>query len=158
GGLDPRIFHTSNLLYHAITGVLVHTVIRHLGASPSAALTGALIFAVHPVQTDSVTYAAGRRDILCGLFYAAGFLAYLRYRDRRPAGPLVAAIASYVLALLAKEMAITLPLVCLAFDKFAMARESAPSTFSSTVDDEDSEQSRRPQMRGASERTRRRSG
>lgn len=127
GGLDPRVFHLSNLVYHALTALTVGALVEAAGASPGAALAGALVFAVHPVQTDAVTYAAGRRDILCGLFFAAGFLAYLRYRESKRRLMLAAAAAAYLLAILAKEMAITLPLVCLSYDRFASARAAAAS-------------------------------
>ncbi len=157
GGLDPRVFHLTNLVYHATTTLLVHAVLARTGASPAAAATGALLFAVHPIQTESVTYAAGRRDILCALFFTAGFLAYLRYRESRRRSAMFAALSCYVLALLAKEMAITLPLVCFLYDRFSMARASAPSS-ADAVRDERSEQPRPVQLQGASERTRRRSG
>lgn len=111
-GMDPRAFHLSNVLYHGVTVLLVHAVVGRLGATPAAALAGALVFAVHPVQADAVTYAAGRRDVLCGLFYAAGVLAFLGWRRTGRAGSLVLAALAYVLAILAKEMAITLPAVC----------------------------------------------
>jgi len=126
GGLDPRVFHLSNLVYHAITVLLVHGVLEGVGASPAAAFGGALLFAVHPLQADAVTYVSGRRDVLCGLFFAAGFLAYLRYRERKTRTALAVTLTSYVLALLAKEMAITLPLVCLAYERFARRRAGAP--------------------------------
>ncbi|MBI3769314.1 MAG: tetratricopeptide repeat protein [Deltaproteobacteria bacterium] len=128
GGLDPRVFHLGNLVYHAVTVLLVRAVVERAGASPWAAAAGALLFAVHPVQTDAVTYAAGRRDILCGLFFAAGFLAYLHYRERKSRVALMMALTSYVLAILAKEMALTLPIVCFVYERFAMARAGAPST------------------------------
>jgi tetratricopeptide (TPR) repeat protein len=122
GGLDPRVFHASNLVYHALTVLLVHAILARVGASPVAAFVGALIFAVHPVQTDAVTYAAGRRDILCGLFFAAGFLAFLHYRATRSRRALAAAAIAYLLAILAKEMAVTLPLVCFVYELFSRSR------------------------------------
>jgi tetratricopeptide (TPR) repeat protein len=128
GGLDPRVFHLSNLVYHAVTVLLVRAVVERAGASPWAAAAGALLFAVHPVQTDAVTYAAGRRDVLCGLFFAAGFLAYLHYRQRKSRFALMMVLTSYVLAILAKEMAITLPIVCFLYERFATARAGAPRT------------------------------
>jgi tetratricopeptide (TPR) repeat protein len=122
GGMRPRIFHVANVTYHALTVLLVCAALQAAGASPWAAAAGALLFAVHPVQTDAVTYAAGRRDVLCGLFYVAGFLAFLRWRARPRPLLLVAGVAAGVLAVLAKEMAVTLPLACLAFDRFAGSR------------------------------------
>lgn len=119
GGMGPRIFHLSNIAYHAITVLLVCAMLQASGASLWAAAAGALLFAVHPVQTDAVTYAAGRRDVLCGLFFAAGFVAYLRLRRGGGAIALGSAVAAYVLAILAKEMAVTLPLVCVLFDRWS---------------------------------------
>ena len=115
-GLDPRMFHLTNVLYHGVTVLLVATVVTRLGATPAAAIVGALVFAVHPVQADAVTYAAGRRDVLCGLFYAAGVLAYLGWRRTGRVSSLVLAASAYVLAILAKEMAITMPVVCVLVD------------------------------------------
>jgi Flp pilus assembly protein TadD len=126
GGMDPRVFHLGNVVYHAIAVCLVAATTAELGASLPAALAGALVFAVHPVQTDAVTYAAGRRDVLCGLFYALGVLAYTRHRRSGRAAPLVLAGAAYVLAILAKEMAVTLPLVCLAIDRWERGGAARP--------------------------------
>ncbi len=126
GGMDPRVFHVANVVYHAATVLAVAALARALGAGPPAALVAAFVFALHPVQTDAVTYAAGRRDVLCGLFYVLGVLAYLAYRTRGRASALALAAGAYVLAILAKEMAVTLPLVCIAIDRWAR-RGLAPS-------------------------------
>ncbi len=121
-GMDPRAFHVGNILYHGLAVLLVYALLVGLGAAPPGALVGALVFAVHPVQADAVSYAAGRRDVLCGLFYALGVVAYLRYRRTgRPASLALAAVAS-VLAILAKEMAITLPLACVLVDRWERRR------------------------------------
>lgn len=118
GGLDPRVFHLTNVAYHAVTVLLVATLLAGLGASPAATVLGALVFAVHPVQTDAVTYVSGRRDVLCGLFYVLGVLAYLRHRRDGGVGALVLAFVAYVLAILAKEMAVTMPVACLLADRW----------------------------------------
>ena len=118
GGMSPRVFHVSNLLYHGAAVLTVATLLGAIGASPSGVLAGALVFAVHPVQADAVSYAAGRRDVLCGLFYALGVVAFLRYRRDGRLVDVGLAAAAYVLAILAKEMAITLPVVCLVLDRW----------------------------------------
>jgi hypothetical protein len=118
GGMDPRVFHASNVAYHGATVLAVASVLAAIGASVPAAAAGALVFAVHPVQVDSVAYAAGRRDVLCGLFYALGVLAFLRYRRSGRLRDVALAAGAYVLAILAKEMAITLPAACLLLDRW----------------------------------------
>lgn len=125
GGMHPRVFHVANVVYHAAAALLLLALLGTLGASPPAVLAGALVFAVHPVQVDAVSYAAGRRDVLCGLFYALGVLAYLRHRQHGGAGPLVVAGLAYVLAILAKEMAITMPVVAVLADRWLTRREPA---------------------------------
>jgi hypothetical protein len=122
GGLDPRVFHLTNVAYHAGTVLLVATLLARLGTSPGATIFGALVFAVHPVQTDAVTYVSGRRDVVCGLFYVLGVLAYLRHRRDGGAGALVLAFVAYVLAILAKEMAVTMPVACLLADRWLARR------------------------------------
>jgi len=124
GGMNEWIFHLSNVIYHAITVLLVHAVLRRLGASGWGAMAGALVFAVHPLQTESVTYASGRRDVLCGLFFVAGFLAFLRARARGSWLALMGAGTAWGLAVLTKEMAATLPLICILVHGFERKRET----------------------------------
>jgi Tfp pilus assembly protein PilF len=115
-GLNPAGFRAFNILYHALNGVLVFTVLRTiLGVTRPAFLT-ALLFIVHPVQTESVAYISGRRDLLFTLFYLTGFYGFVRYRATGRVRFLCLAGISYYLGLLSKEMAITLPLLCLAYD------------------------------------------
>lgn len=128
GGMEPWIFHLSNVVYHGVAVLLVFAVLEAAGASPVAAAAGALLFAVHPVQTDAVTYASGRRDVLCGLFFAAGFLAFLAHRRTGSTGMMIAAVVAFLLAILSKEMAVTLPLVCVAWVRFAGGRDVVPGS------------------------------
>lgn len=140
GGMNPWIFHFNNLLYHWITACLVFFVslriVRDLRFRSSsnddelipgwcwqAALCTTLLWALHPVQTDAVTYISGRRDLLSTLFFLVGFLAFLIVRMdgkgmRTGRRVLVIAIAffAYMLGMASKEMAVTLPLVMFAYD------------------------------------------
>jgi hypothetical protein len=82
-----------------------------------AAWAAAALFAMHPAHTVAVSWISGRTDVLATVFYAAAFYFYLRSReapDGRPRTALLApACLAFALALLAKEMAITLPAVVL---------------------------------------------
>lgn len=83
----------------------------------------ALLWALHPIQTESVTYISGRRDILSGLFFFLGLYAFLVLRTdgstmgivRRGVWGVVVALA-YGLGMLSKEMAATLPVVMFCYD------------------------------------------
>ena len=115
-GRDPVGFHVSNLIYHTLSGLFAYLIAARLLRQHLAALFVAILFLVHPVQTDAVTYLSGRRDILCGLFYLLGFYAFLRYRDTNLRRYLGLALLAYLLGLSSKEMAVTLPLLCLTYD------------------------------------------
>lgn len=84
-----------------------------------AAFFIALAFAVHPVQTESVTYVNGRPELLAGFFFLAGLLCYRQSQLSRP--PLCfyfwAGLCScYVLGLISKEHSVTLPLAVFLYD------------------------------------------
>ena len=91
--MQPWVFHLSNLLYHWITACFVFLVALRLTNAPARSTRAietmamaarhfiAFLWALHPVQTDAVTYIAGRRDILGGLCLFAGLWAYLRFRS-----------------------------------------------------------------------------
>lgn len=104
-------FHVFNLACHALNTLMVWALLRRWpGAPAQAALAAALIFALHPVQSEAVTYISGRSVSLMALFYLAALLAWLRpdaggdTRWRSIAAPLL-----FVAALATKETAWTLP-------------------------------------------------
>jgi tetratricopeptide (TPR) repeat protein len=113
--LKPWGFRLTNILLHLLAALLVAAVGRHL-AGRYAGVGASLIFALHPLQAEAVTYISGRRDVLFGVLTLLGLWLFLRYRasGRRWLAPAIVAV--YLLALGAKEMAITLPLVCLVYD------------------------------------------
>ena len=110
-GSRPFGFHLTNVLIHAGNVILVFLLIRRFTVRPRMAFLAALIFAVHPMQTDSVSYISGRRDVLFALFYLAAFHAYLRYRASRSRAFFALFLGFWALSLMSKEMAVSLPLV-----------------------------------------------
>jgi tetratricopeptide (TPR) repeat protein len=115
-GEKPWAYHLMNLVYHGLCGWFVFRLARRLLGSPMAGAAAALLFLAHPIATEAVAYISGRRDLLTTLFFLWGMHAYVRYRDVGGRWRLVGFFACYVLGMLAKEMAITLPLCCLLFD------------------------------------------
>jgi tetratricopeptide (TPR) repeat protein len=103
-------------------------------------LFAALLFAVHPLRVESVAWITERRDVLCGLFYLLAILAYVHaYEPDRPIQRKYYwfCLASFVLALLSKEIAVTLPALLLFLDVYPLHR--LPATPSRWVE---------PQVRG----------
>jgi Tfp pilus assembly protein PilF len=138
-GIEPWIFHLTNVFYHWVTAFLVFLVTLRLSNGGSSLRDGddadpnvtmlrwrlplfvALLWALHPVQTDSVTYVSGRRDILGGLFLFLGLWSYLRFRTARPLsagryGWLLLTCLVYGLGILSKESVLVLPLLCWLYD------------------------------------------
>jgi tetratricopeptide (TPR) repeat protein len=120
-GLDPRGYRITNIGIHVLNTWLVFFLGRRLFERAVApALLAALFFALHPVQSESVAYISGRRDVLFAMFYLAGLLAWTYYRDavapRQRWLWLGATGALFGLSLAAKEMAASLPVACLLWD------------------------------------------
>lgn len=76
-GLNPAGFHLVNILLHATGAWLLWRVLRGFGL-PLAWFASAL-FALHPVEVESVAWVTERKNVLCGVFYFASALAYLRF-------------------------------------------------------------------------------
>jgi tetratricopeptide (TPR) repeat protein len=110
-GANPFGFHLTNVLIHAANTVLVFFLIRRFTVSSIIPALTALIFAVHPIQTDAVAYISGRRDVLFTLFYLAAFHSYLTYRNSKSRLSFALFLVLWALGLMSKEMAVSLPLV-----------------------------------------------
>jgi protein O-mannosyl-transferase len=109
-------FHALNVALHAANVLLVAVVLealwRRMGVADAgfAAFAGALLFALHPANTEAVTYLSGRSSSMMAFFYLASVLAYLRESPRWISPLLFAA------ALGTKEVAVTLPFALLLCD------------------------------------------
>jgi protein O-mannosyl-transferase len=114
-GEGPFGFHLTNLVLHAGNVLLVFALVRRLTEDLATALLAALIFAVHPIQTDAVTYISGRRDLLFSFFYLSAFHSYLSYyrsqSSARAARWFTLFVIFWFLSLLSKEMAASLPIL-----------------------------------------------
>jgi hypothetical protein len=114
-GNNPFGFHLTSILIHAVNVLLVFSLVRRLTADLVSATLTALIFAVHPIQTDAVTYISGRRDVLFTLFYILAFHSYLSYYGSRWSRKALAWLGLFLflwlLSLLSKEMAVSLPIL-----------------------------------------------
>ena len=109
-GLDPTGYHWVNLLLHIANALLVWLVLARLKV-PGAWLAGA-IFALHPVQVESVAWITERKNVLMGFFFLLTLLAWVAFLDEKTKRPWLyygLALILYLLALSAKTTACTLP-------------------------------------------------
>lgn len=119
GGGSPRAFHLTNVLLHVAASLLVFLLLAQLGLRPLSALLAAALFAAHPVHGESVAFVSGRTDLIAGVFALAAAVLWLRVRaGRARRAPLEMGLASLscLLAILAKEAALLLPVLLAALD------------------------------------------
>ena len=130
--LNPRVFHAAGLGLHLVNVLLVFALLRRLlppspfPARDWAAGLGALLFAVHPVQAESVAWIAEMRGLLAGLFSLLALHAYLRHAKEQEgrAGLRWFALSTlcFGLALLAKPSAVAVPLLALTLEMLILRR------------------------------------
>src|SRR5207302_9418091 len=118
----PRAWghHLVDLLLHgAVVAVVFLWLDEATGDRPRSAIVSAL-FAVHPLRVESVAWAAEHKDLLCAFFFICACRAHVRRARNSGNGNRVIGYA--LLALLAKPMAVTLPVVLLLLDVWPLQR------------------------------------
>ena len=122
-------FHVVNLALHIGNALLLHGIARRLLAdhphAASIALLTALLFAVHPVNSEAVMLISGRSMSLMTLFYLASLLAYLDQRR-------MLSLAAFAAALATRETAITLPLALILIEYLRAPTQSLSSSLKRT--------------------------
>ncbi len=126
------LHHAVSLLLHAVNAWLVYLVGRAIlpgaraGAGLLAAGLPALLFALHPLRVESVAWVAEQKGLLSTLFYLLTVLAYLRSRRsgeaRRRRRAMVVAFLFAIVAMAAKPMAVTIPVLLLVLDAWPLGR------------------------------------
>ena len=122
--LNPHVFHTANLVLHLLNVWLVFVILRRIVKHDWAACGGALLFAIHPVQVESVAWVSELRGLLSNLFGLLALWQYLCYGQASQQASLTArvrrhyalALTAFALALLSKPSAVTLPLMAFVLD------------------------------------------
>jgi len=116
--LDPRAYHTVNVLLHLANILLVYVLVRSLSQRTAIALIVAALFAVHPLQVEVVAWVSSQSILLSTLFYLGALIVYLTYAKSSRMWHLAVVWVLFLLALLAKSSAATLPLVLVVIDLY----------------------------------------
>ena len=116
-GHEPVAIHMVSLVFHLVNIFLVYILFSRLMQNSNVSLGIAAIFAFHPLNVEPVVWISARSTGMFTCFYLASMLCYLKYLDRRTKPKfLAAAFLVFVLSLLSKPQAITLPAVLLLLD------------------------------------------
>jgi tetratricopeptide (TPR) repeat protein len=135
--LHPFGYHLHNVVLHILNAVLVYLLLKKIFSNTWIAFLSALFFGLHPVNVESVTWVAERKNVLSMALLLSSFLCYLYYLDAprktRRFEFYLACLFLFFLALLAKVSAVVLPALFLLFDlsfgkrtKWEMARDKIP--------------------------------
>lgn len=119
---NPVFFHALNVSTHVAGAFAVFALLRRLVSHDLAALLGAALWAVHPVQVESVGWVSGYKDVLCGALSVMAIERYVAWRQGPTRGRYGVSFLLYALAMLAKPSAMTLPLILAAIDWLALHR------------------------------------
>lgn len=115
-GVNPAGYKATNLLIHALNGLLFFNLLERLTRVRAASLFAAGIFLLHPVQVETVVWISQRKNLLAMLFFLLSFIWYSQYRERGGLRSYAASVIAFSLALLAKSVVVILPFSLLLFD------------------------------------------
>lgn len=121
-GPEPFGYHLGNLLLHIACTLLVWRILLWCGLSAGAALLTSLLWALHPLQVESVAFMSERKNVLSGAFFFAAFLAYLHFSARPARGTYALVALLFTAALLSKMNTVVLPALCIACDVLVTRR------------------------------------
>jgi protein O-mannosyl-transferase len=110
-GLNPSIFHATNLLFHLLNVCLVFLIIKKISSSYLSAFFVSLFFGIHPLHVESVAWISERKDVLYTFFYLLGLISYLQYLKVKKPGFWISTLVLFIISLLSKSAAVTFPLI-----------------------------------------------
>ena len=125
-GVNPAFHHLMNVALHALNAMLLFGVLRMLTGRMWESAVVALFFAVHPINVESVAWAAERKNVLSTFFWLLTLAAYSWYARRNSIGRYLVILLCFSLGLMAKPMLVSLPIVLLLIDVWPLGRWSLP--------------------------------
>ena len=121
-GLGGKSYHVTNIILHITNSLLVMILVCMITGSGWAALIVALFFSVHPIQVETVAWVSERKGLMCTLFYLLSFISYIKSVKLEKSKYYLLSIVLFLLAMLSKPMAVTLPLTLFLYDYFITKR------------------------------------
>jgi protein O-mannosyl-transferase len=115
-GLSTTTYHLDNIFWHILAAILLYIILLKLFNNRAAGLLTALVFLVHPLQIEAVTYISGRADSMSTVFILASFLFFWKYANEKPhLMNFLTSIVFFILALLSHERSVVFPAIILLY-------------------------------------------
>lgn len=121
-GLNAGAHHLVNVFWHVLNVVLLFVVLLKLTGAPWRSAVVAALFALHPLQVDTVAWITERKNLLSTFFLFATVLAYLRYTAQPSVARNALVFVLFALGLMAKPAIVTLPCLLLLLDVWPLRR------------------------------------
>jgi len=121
-GTNPSGHHFTNVALHCLGVVLLFVFLARVTGNPLRSAAVAALFAVHPLNVESVAWVAERKAVLCMVFLLLTMLAYVDYVRKRSIGRYLLVVLLFALALMSKIMVITLPFALIMLDYWPLHR------------------------------------
>ncbi|MFY9609847.1 MAG: tetratricopeptide repeat protein [Blastocatellia bacterium] len=115
-GASAPGWHLLNVLLHVIVVYFVYAVLEKVTGDQRLAAIASVLFAVHPLRSESVAWISGVTDLLLAVFLVPSFFLYLRYRELGERKYLAGAFGLFLLAAFTKEPALSLPVFISAYE------------------------------------------
>jgi tetratricopeptide (TPR) repeat protein len=134
-GLWAQGWHIVNLLLHILCSIGVYYVLLLLADKKYIAVIASLLFAVHPIHVESVSWISGVTDPLFAVFFLSSFYFYLKYRRDNKRSQLIWSLLMFALSALSKETGLSLILLIFCVELIRAGKENGPvlSKSSSTL-------------------------
>ena len=123
-GLNPAGYHVSNLLLHILNTLLLFFFLKQITGDTWKCLAVAALFAVHPLNIESVAWISERKNLLSTSFWILTLFAYIHYVKKRQWWRYLPVLLFFILGLMAKPVLVTLPVVLLLLDYWPLRRFS----------------------------------
>jgi protein O-mannosyl-transferase len=120
--INPAGPHTVNILFHSANAVLLFLFLQTATGFTGRSLLVSFLFALHPINVESVAWIAERKNVLSMFFFLLALIAYERYARRRKVTSYAAATIAFALSLMSKAQTITFPFVLLLLDYWPLDR------------------------------------
>jgi tetratricopeptide (TPR) repeat protein len=120
--LNPAGHHLSSVLLHAINVILLFLLLMRATRRVGPSWFVAAVFALHPINVESVAWVAERKNVLCTMFFLLTLMAYAWYAQNPHWKRYLAVVALFAAGLASKPMVITLPFVLLLWDYWPLER------------------------------------